>query len=186
MFKARAQISLEYIIITGFILVVVIIPTFLLLFSTTNNSIYNTINIQKVEDLSLGILNDAKQMYYLGLYSNKVVDYEMPRNVDYLYILKLEKPDGSKEYYLGITITNGVDSHTFNFLSDVPLTSRESVLVEEDNSLEVLVPVCMSPGYSCEFYSFIDNSIAPGKKKFKVETLYDSDEQMVVSRIYPI
>lgn len=185
MFGSRSQISLEYMIITGFILVVIIIPTFLLLFSTTNKSIYNKINVQKVEDLSLGILNDAKQMYYLGLYSNKMVEYEMPRNVENIYILQLEKPDGKKEYYFGVTLTNGVDLNTFNFLSDVPLTSRESGMVIRDQSLGNLVPVCASAGYDCEFYSFIGGSISPGKKRFKVETMYDTGLQMVITRIYP-
>jgi hypothetical protein len=188
MFKRKGQISLEYMIITGFILVVIIIPTFLLLFTTTNKSVYSKINIQKIEDLGLGVLNDAKQMYYLGLYSNKVVEYNIPNNVVNMYILDLTRSsDGGKEYYLGIVVQNGRDTEQFNFLSDVPISSTLSNYVDIDSTLNSQVDACDAvTGNTCTFYSFKDNAISPGKRRFKIETLYDTDLNIVISKIYPI
>jgi hypothetical protein len=188
MFKRKGQISLEYMIITGFILTVIIIPTFLLLFTTTNQSVYSKINVQKIEDLGLGVLNDAKQMYYLGLYSNKVVEYNIPNNVVNMYILNLTRgSDGEPEYYLGITIQNGRDIEQFNFLSDVPISSITSPYVSIDPSLNSQVSACDAATLNtCTFYSFKGNAISPGKRRFKIETIYDPDLKKVISKIYPV
>lgn len=180
----NGQVSLEYMIITGFVVFAIIIPAFILLFYTTNRSVYGTVNTQMVSDLGNGLVNDAKQMYYLGLYSNKVSEYEVPKNVEYFYIVEIEQ-EGLKYYYLGVTLTDSKTRKSFFYLSDVPITSDDNnPNVVKGAPLEGLISECESS--ICEFYSFEGPAKLQGRKKFKIETTYDDEEDMVKASITPV
>jgi uncharacterized protein (UPF0333 family) len=174
----KAQISLEYMILTGFILLVIIVPSAIFLFSFANKSVYGTVSTQEANDIGNGLVDNAKQMYYLGLYSKKTVSYDIPDNVKEFFILELTQPGtGKKYYYIGIIIDNGKDESKHFFPSDVPLMSAPLASDSDymnafnaDNS--VYINEC-TPDI-CKFYNFVGPAAKPGKKQFKLETKYDS------------
>lgn len=173
------QVSLEYMIITGFIVFAILIPSFLILFHYTTRGVGDSVSAQKTIDLGKGLINDAKQMYYLGIYSKKIAVYEIPDNVMSLAILKITKD--SKDYYY-IFIQSGNDQGVQTFQSDVPLTSTLTNDVIIDNDLGIMVPECSQ--YPCEFYSFIGNSVDEGQKRFKIETEWT--DGVVAVNILPV
>ena len=181
----KAQISIEYLIIVGFVLAAILIPAFLLLFSSTYKNVYGPVNVQKINDLGNGLTNDAKQMYYLGIYSKKIVKYEMPENVADMFILNMTN-SSANYYYVGIIINDSTSSKMYTFISSVPLTSDiNNNNVIHDQNLSRFVLECIRPGsgYTCNFYSFIGPTIMPGMKTFAVETI--SDGNNVRSSIVP-
>jgi hypothetical protein len=180
----KAQISVEYIILTGFILLVIIIPSSYLVFKLASDSVYNTMNNQKEIDLGKGLVESAKQMYYLGLYSKKTVDYEVPNNVDKMFILNLEdNTNGKYYYYFGIIINNNKKATKQLFLSDVPILSDDGndYVRKEDELSDItdFIIECATIDYKCTFYTFLTPVINPGRKMFKIETKYDNEKTVV-------
>lgn len=182
----KAQISVEYMILTGFILLVIIIPSSYLVFSLANEGIYGTINNQQVIDLGKGLIESAKQMYYLGLYSKKTVDYEVPNYVNKMFILKLENIATNKNYYyFGIIFDDGKKVRKQIFLSDIPILSEYGVLIDDSNS-DSYINECTTGEYECVYYNFLKPITNPGHKKFKIETKYNNVLQQTVVYIVPI
>jgi uncharacterized protein (UPF0333 family) len=174
----KAQISIEYLILTGFILLIIIVPSVIFLYSFANKSVFGTVSTQKINDLGNGLVDNAKQMYYLGLYSKKVVSYDVPENVERFFILEINQSGtGEKYYYIGIIINNGKEVSKHFFLSDVPLMS--SPLSSDPNvayvdNLDSSSYINECTPWICTFYNFKNPVTHQGKKKFKLETMYDS------------
>jgi len=178
----KGQVSIEYLILTGFIVLAIIVPSAIFLYSVTNQNVQGTLSNQKASDLGNGLVNDAKQMYYLGLYSNKIVEHDVPDNVKYMYVFELD--DGAnKYYYFGLIISDGKKESVYNFQSDVPLTSEVGTYVTTDDSAKSYIQECQAPGNTCNFFSFKDSPTKPGKKQFKIETKFDGGD--VKSSITP-
>ena len=182
----KSQISVEYIILTAFILLVVIIPSSYLVFSLANDSVYGTINNQRAIDLGKGLIDSAKQIYYLGIYSKKTVDYDVPNNINRMFILKLEYiATAENYYYFGIIFDDGKKITMQIFLSDVPILSEYSPLVDDSDSNSYITE-CATGEYDCTFYNFLKPVTNPGHKRFEIETKYDSDLGQSVVYIVPI
>jgi hypothetical protein len=187
----KAQISVEYMILTGFILLVVIIPSSYLVFKLANDSVYGTMNTQRGIDLGKGLIESAKQMYYLGLYSKKTVDYEVPSNVERMFILRLENITSEENYYyFGIIFNDGSNKVTKQlFLSDVPILSDPSdpsvYYVNNDDST-FYITECTNIEYDCTYYNFLTPVINQGRKMFKIETKYNDVLKQTVVYILPI
>jgi hypothetical protein len=182
--EKKAQISIEYLIIVGFVVAAILVPAFLLLFSSTYKNVYGPVNSQKVSDLGNGLINDAKQMYFLGIYSKKISQYEMPESVNSMFILNLTH-DGKEYYYIGLVIGDISEPKVHTYISNVPLTSDiTKEHVSKDPTLSRYVPECIMPGYTCDFFSFTGPTIMPGTKNFLVETVWRGN--IVQSAIVPI
>ena len=179
----KAQISMEYLVIIGFVVIAILVPAFLILFSSTYKNVYGPVNSQKVLDLGNGLVNDAKQMYYLGIYSRKISQYEMPDNVDRMFILQINH-NSTEYYYLGMIVNDRGVYKAQMYLSDIPLTSDlSSGFVNHDDSLSNYVKECKLLSYTCAFYNFTGTTTMPGMKKFLVETV--SRDGSIKSSIVP-
>ena len=175
MLNKKSKISVEYLILTGFILLIIVVPSIIFLYSMANKSVYGTVNTQRAVDLGEGLVDNAKQMYYLGLYSKKIVEFNVPNNVGEFFIVELtESPSDDVHYYVGIIINNSKEVQKHFFESDVPLMSSVmgpyGAFVDQTNSPEPYISECSAPGNSCKFYNFRNPVTLPGKKRFKIET----------------
>jgi len=170
--QGKGQVSIEYLILTGFVLLMLVVPAVFFLSSLANKGVYGTVNTQKIVDLGNGLVDSAKQMYYLGLYSKKIVEYEVPQNVERIFLLEIDK-SGTKYYYVGIIINDGKEQSKYFFPTSVPLMSNISSYVAHNPSgvdISSYVNECSSN--LCDFYSFNSSAIKPGKKRYKIETRY--------------
>ena len=169
----KAQISMEYLILTGFIIGIIIVPTMLFFRTFAGDSIYGSINERKAKDMGNGITDSAKQIYYLGLYSKQKVEYELPDNIEKMYIAKLSD-SGSSHYYFVIAVSEREKVTKYLFQSDVPLISDPSITYvdTEDNSEDI--EQCNPPyTYTCSFYNFKKPIINSGSRAFRLETRLD-------------
>jgi hypothetical protein len=135
-----------------------------------------------VTDIGNGLVNDAKQMYYLGIYSHKVASYQIPDNIESIYILNMTK-DSEEYFYVGVVINGKQGRRVFNFQSEIPLSSDtvyNDVSKMTDSNIKEYVPECGSS--RCTAYSL---SASEGKRNFKTEIVLDS-ENRAVAMIYPI
>ncbi len=171
--QRSGQVSIEYLILTGFIVVVIILPAIFLLFSTYRGSVTGAINQQKVSELGNGLVNDAGQMYYLGLYSKKTATYQMPEGVTNMYLAKLTDLEGKTHYYLAIIVLSGKDTKRFLFEPKVPLTATGDYVYDVPGSPGIDTPTDISECGSmvCSFLVFDKLAITPGTKQFVIETV---------------
>ena len=186
--KNKSQISIEYMILTGFILAVIIIPSVFFLYSFANRGVHGTVQRQKTMDLGNGLVENAKQMYYLGLYSKKNVQYDVPLNVRNMFIVEIDEDDDGVDlyYYFGIFTHDGKVLVKSYFQSDVPLMSDDDndYIAYDDNDHPELIFECGEMTTDCSYYFFIDPIIREGKKTFKLETVMEGTNVKVA--IVPI
>ena len=168
--SCKAQISVEYLILTGFILFVIIVPLVSILYTTASGSVQETMTKQQAVELGNSLVNDAKQLYYLGLYSKKQVTYQVPRNVERMFIANIIDASGTEISYFGIKFLDPENLQTFLFQSEVPLMSDETNPLVSYVAGAGEITECMAPVNTCTYYYFTDYVIKPGKKEFKLET----------------
>lgn len=172
MLNGKSQISIEYLILTGFIVLAIAISSALFLRTFFSSSAYDVLNTQKIHDLGDDLAKKAKQIYYLGLYSKQSGVYEVPKNVEKMFIVELTK--GSDHFYYFAIHIMDKDLKKYYFISDVPLMSQDAFV-----DTTIMIPECSVPGTSCKFYSFKGNLILEGKRVFKLETRLDGNQAKV-------
>ncbi len=169
--QRSGQVSIEYLILTGFIVVVIILPAIFLLFSTYRSNVTGAINQQKVSALGNGMVNDAEQMYYLGLYSKKTATYQMPEAITNMYLAELTA-NGKTHDYLAIIVRSGKGTERFLFESKIPLTATgDYVQVPTETEAPKDISECDSIPPPCSFLVFDKLAITPGAKQFVTETI---------------
>jgi hypothetical protein len=174
----KAQLSIEYMILTGFVLLIVVVPSVIFLSSLANKSVYGTITTQRTNELGNGIVDTAKQIYYLGIYSKKIVTYDVPNNAHKMFIMKMDKTGPAKTYYyFGLVLNDTKEAVKFFFPSEVPLMSDTAgpyAAYVDISDLSSYVSECTPPTTTtCSFYNFKGSVLKPGKKTFKIETKYE-------------
>jgi hypothetical protein len=196
----KTQISIEYIILTGFILLVLIVPTVIYLQRYAGGGIFDSVNQKKANELGHGIVKTAQDMYYLGIYSKKIVSYDVPRNVQLMFIMNMTmQPNPAQPpttvYYLAMYMQGEKDTvKKFYFQSDVPIRSEGSnmvpctygepqppgVIIGCSSGFDISQCTEVGTNTKCSFDIFTDPSsygtttITPGTKDFKVEVKQDS------------
>ncbi|MBD3204278.1 hypothetical protein GF327_08345 [Candidatus Woesearchaeota archaeon] len=184
----KSQMSLEYLLLTGFILIALIIPSMFLLHTFIGKNVYGSLNTRIANDLGASLTESAKELYFLGLYSKQKVEVEVPENTKKFFILDLNKSN-SHVYYI---ILKTFNNKSFHFLSDIPLTSKDSaevkIIKQTDPSYAEFtkeVPECKKSTINCLFYSFEGNILFQGKKTFKLETIYSQENNEIKVSIVP-
>ena len=157
-FQMKAQIAMEYILIAVFILGILMIGTYI--FREYAVSSRDQIIENKVEVAANALIDNAREIYYLGEGSIKIVTFEMPGQIESIFTL-----DADGEYFIifNVTIAQGYNS----------LFYESDVLLKKDNVDEVSINGCYGVGGLCKFYYFSENEISQGIKKFLIENKKD-------------
>ena len=183
------QISVEYIALTGFLVIAIIIPSVFFLYTFVNKNVYGIAQSEITNTLGNGLIDHAREMYYLGLFSKENDLYEIPSNIEHMFILKIDDTTDDLDpfYYVGIYRTSKEGFEKNYYLSEVPLTSDRSdssapvFIYEHGDSYppggevdRVLseIPECFEPTH-CSLILFQDNSIKKGARIFSFETFRD-------------
>lgn len=179
MIKCKSQISIEYLILTGFIFGVIAISAAIFLRTFASDSAYDIVSAQKINNLGNDLVNKAKQIYYLGLYSKQTIAYDIPANVEKMFIVELTK-DNKKYYYFVIKLRNKKNpTPPYVYLSNVPLMSDYSSQYVDNTDNSAIITECNEPGTACIFYNFKGNIIGEGRRRFRLETKQEADEAKV-------
>jgi hypothetical protein len=178
MLKKRGQISIEYLILTGLVVFTLIVPSIIVIQNLIGGDIYQNLNNKKINDFGTDITDNAKQLYYLGLYSKQKLETELPDNIVDLYILNLTDPDGS-HFYVGMNVRESNSITHYYFKSDVPLIADSTSDVDYFDSAHppIVLPECSSS--HCGFYVFSDKIKKPGGRTFELETRLLGDSAVV-------
>lgn len=165
--KKRGQVSVEYVLIFS-VVILITIPT-IYLFRNYIVESSGRIAQQRLEVVAKDIIDNAREVYYLGAPSRVVIEVEMPDDVKNMYAIS-----GSNEYYLAFDVYTQHGENTRYFESDVKIKPA---------------PVCAScpqpiceTGFTCEVFE--NKFFTPGKKQLRIETKSDISETYVEIREY--
>jgi len=82
--EKNAQVSMEYVIIIGFIMLITI-PLIVIFYEHTSNTSYQVITSQ-VDKIAKKVVDSAESVYYLGEPSKTRIKVYMPENVEQVVI----------------------------------------------------------------------------------------------------
>lgn len=100
----RAQLSIEYLIVLGVVLLLIVVPAAIFLTSFTQESVGEQVSRDQLDRLGEGITTSAEHVYYLGLYSQRTTTLPIPRGIQDAHIIHVEQPNNNF-YYLRLVRT---------------------------------------------------------------------------------
>lgn len=123
----KNQVAMEFLMITGFFLLI-IIPTIFYFYSYTQESTID-VELSKAEAVGNAMIETAEKVYYYGRYSRLTLTIDLPAGVTKI---ETQCEDGSKKCFLYITDFG----HKLIFPSDVPIfwefSDEEKVINADD------------------------------------------------------
>ena len=112
----RGQISIEYLIVVGFIVFFAIIILGLAMFYS--NQINSTMKIKQVEQFARKVISSAESVYYAGEPSKSTISIYLPEGISQIQILQ-------REIFVAFRTDTG--ENRVSYLSNVPLEGNLSI-----------------------------------------------------------
>ncbi|MFH0875904.1 MAG: hypothetical protein V1859_08250 [archaeon] len=185
--KRCGQIAMEYIVMVG-IVFLILIPAMYLLRNYVSSSKDQIIG-QKLNVAAHEILSAAKEVYYYGVPSKKVIEIEMPAGIENMGVFFSSSPYADYELIFAYNSEEGIAKSLFQ--SDVPILAFDgpdindpanSCYVTNSRTIQYSStdPTCnsnnMAPecGVPNDCICNPQKDFSPGKKYFKVEAVKHS------------
>lgn len=115
MYMEKAQVSMEYILITAFSLLVAI--PLIVLFFQYSQTYNNEVTLNQANKVMDEILNAAETVYYLGEPSQKTITVYFPKDVQQVIL---------EQGYFSFTINNGGNTYTLYRAAQINFTGNIS------------------------------------------------------------
>ena len=93
----RAQISIEYLVVIGVVLLLIIIPAAVFLTSFAQGTVGDRVTQDQINRLGEGLVQASEQVYYLGVFSQRQTTLPTPRNLQVAHAVAITQDD--KEFY---------------------------------------------------------------------------------------
>lgn len=131
----KAQVSIEYLIIIGFV-TMISIPMLIIYYDYTTTSNSEIISKQ-VNNVAQKIVDSAEEVYYLGEPSQTTINAYIPENIEEATI------ELKKEIVFKVRTKNGlinvIQSSAVNITGSLPITQGKHVITLKAQESDVLV-----------------------------------------------
>jgi len=164
----KSQSAMEFMLLISALLLMAI-PTFYLLSNYAFKS-SSSISEQQMHESGQRIVDEAREIYYLGKFSKEIISISFPRNIDAMSLMIINDST-IEEYYLIINYTNDGKSTELLVPSDVPMITGNACPV---------VTGCYA-GKDCTTCKFMPDDYSNGVKSFKLETIPSWEGRTVVN-----
>lgn len=124
----KAQAAMEYLLVVAF--AVGMIGLGLTAFFHQSSEVAKDMDIQRVNELAINILEQAKNIHYAGGYSKKIISQRVPNSVD-----KIEVIDEGGIYKLVFTVQTKSGVSEIVYDSDVPIEGTFPTTPEETQEI---------------------------------------------------
>ncbi|MBT7393184.1 hypothetical protein HN827_10255 [archaeon] len=152
--------------------ILVLVPT-VIMFKNFAFSSGDEVVAQRIKEISLKIIDTAREVHYYGPPSKKVLTLDMPPNVLSMGIIHAKGNDVSNpdddEYVLAFELVSSDGNYNLYYDSEIPIFVEK---LEECSPLTSLHSEC-GPNFEC--ICFEDVEFTQGIKEFNVESTSDSD-----------
>ena len=163
----KAQSAVEFILLITALLLIAI-PAFYLLSDYAFKSSSDVAQVQ-IRESGQKIVDEAREMYYLGKFSKEIITVNMPDNVRSMSTL-IVIGTTDMEYYLIINHSNAEVNTDFLIQCEVPIITGTCNYI----------PGCY-PSKNCYSCPFSPEAFQPGIKNYKIETLPSWNSLTVVN-----
>lgn len=135
---SSGQVSVEFMLLIGFVLIIFI--PLLLFMGLSGIGSAERFSEEAAMDMTVRIVDEARDTYYLGVFSKKEITVRIPSIVANLSVLNASSPSES-QYYLETHFVSGGEERVVRRESEVPLKT--------DGTCVLVLDICVS-GYDCE------------------------------------
>ncbi len=116
MLKKRGQASIEYVLIFGFALMMLM--PLIVIYSTQEESIRDDVNIVQARNIVNSVVDNAQKVYFIGSPSKTTINVRMPNNIEDIEIteemvlLRVRTSDTTIEVfkYSDVNLTGDIES----------------------------------------------------------------------------
>jgi len=160
--EKRGQYSVEFMIFIGFILIVIAVSAYVLFnfSSTAMEGIFQ----ERINDVGETMVNNAREMFYLGLYSKVVVTVNLPSKISNMYTLQITQGANTENYIIFEYPARDGATATIFVASEVPLMTRQADCT--DDSAGAVIPECATD--TCNLCYFQPKEYSKGPKNFRI------------------
>jgi hypothetical protein len=164
----RSQSATEFMLLIAAVLII-FLPMFYLLTEYSTSAGKGMVSAQ-IRQIGQKLVDESREMHYLGAYSREVVSVNMPNGV--VNISTLTMLGSPKEHYLRIRYYSEDLLVDMTIPSEVPLISSSSSLDTSVDCTHYIGNCPMNPsGQECLLCQFKPEWYSEGRKDFKLETL---------------
>ncbi len=156
--SAKSQSAVEFMLLIAGLLFI-FLPLFFI-FSNYSMKSGSDISSSMAKDVGQKLVDQAREMYYLGRYSKEVISVNLPDGIDKMSTLIIDRPgDSQDEFYLIMNISSGSSKQDIVLASEVPIITQDCRTAP-----------CYS-GYDCTYCKFNRSETMPGKKDYRLENV---------------
>ena len=177
MLFSKSQAATEFMILIAAVLLLFLPMMFLLAdYSARSGS---GVNVAKMNEIGNKLTIEAREIYYLGLWSKEVIIVNLPIGVEKMSTLMIyddkgngDPSDDMEEYYIMINYLKEGDLIEMVIPSEVIIITDdcESALAASNCPSSVTTASATATCYNC---SFNPGSYTEGRKDLKLETIHD-------------
>lgn len=160
--RRQGQISIEYLIIIGVVLLLIVIPSAIFLTSFTQSTVTRTVNQDQIDRLGEGLVDSAEHVYYLGVYSERQTTLPISQSVSSIRTIQITE-DGQNYYYIQIITNRGTDNQLAHYYQ----TSAPTRTNQQLTNPAITPSACEE---NCIFYEIVDE---PGRGERRFSTTHE-------------
>jgi len=179
---AKSQTAMEFTLLIAAVLVI-FLPIFFILSDASINTSSQIIDNQ-VTKIGRKLVDESREVYYLGLFSKQVVTVNIPERVISMNTVIIND-SGAYENYLFIEIYKDGFLHNITFASEVPLVGKNPCYLDPDIATGCSDPPLLVTALKCYRCPFDSDDITPSTKHFKLETIrWKSEYAVNITQVY--
>ena len=163
MFNPKSQAAMELVLLIAALLFI-FLPIFYFLGDYSLKSGAQIVSSQ-VNQIGKKLVDESREMYYLGLFSKEIITVNIPDRVVGMNTIIINN-SGDFEYYLMIEYYKDQSRMNATFPSEVPIVTYKPCYIEPN-----IAAACSGPGVDCYLCEFNTTDCTPGVKNFKLETV---------------
>lgn len=167
--QKRSQISVEYMILIGFVIIMLCASMYVAI--KFSSSSLEEVFKERLEEIGNIIAQNAREVYYLGLYSKVVVTVAFPEGVENMSTLQIGDPPDQENYLIFEYRTNDGSLAKMYTLSEVPLITP--ICYADVAQIAEKIPECAT--VSCYYCIFEPQEYDKGPKNFKLTHVLNPD-----------
>ena len=159
--KRRAQISVEYLMIFGMTMLI-LVPT-IILFKNFAFSSGDEVVSQRIKEVSLKIVDTAREVHYYGPPSKKILTFDLPPNILSMGIMTTV----TGEHVLAFEVVSSDGNYNLYYDSEIP------IYVEEPKACRTQASLHSDCGGTLLCDCLEEKEFSQGIRHFNVESTND-------------
>lgn len=161
---SKSQVAMEYIMILSLVLLI-LIPTIYVFREYVSKSSDDVV-INNINSVAKNLIDNSREIFYLGSSSKTVIDLEMPKQVEAMWLMDNSNDKNNPPEHLlmfKLNLQDGMQDLYFD--SDIPIKCSDCTACND--CAQTINEQCGQKQFNCFVYP--ETAYSSGLKHFKIE-----------------